>query len=80
MENFPESVSIQETSCRCLTALLQERPLLCKFIGSGEMQHLPLCYNIFMAMDKHLGSSDLFKSACDAVLMILTHQPSLQEV
>ena len=79
MESFPESASVQETACRCLTALLQERPLLCEFIGQ-ETEQLPLPFNISVAMDKHHDVSNLFKSACDTVLMMLSHEPNLQLV
>jgi hypothetical protein len=79
MERFPESVSVQETACRCLTALLQERPSLCKFIGQ-EMGQLPLPHNISVAMNKHWDLSALFKSVCDVVLMLLSCGPHLQQV
>ena len=79
MESFPESASIQETACRCLTALLQERPSLCEFIGQ-EMGQLPLSCSISVAMAKHWDLSALFKTACDAVLMMLSHDPRLQQV
>ena len=79
MECFPESVSIQETACRCLTALLQERPSLCRFIGQGREQ-LPLPHNISVAISKHWDTSALFKSVCDVMLMMLSHEPRLQQV
>lgn len=79
METFPESSSIQETSCRCLTVLLQERPSLCQYIGQQTGQ-LPLTSNICLAMAKHSNESAFFKSACGVVLMILSHEPCFQKV
>lgn len=78
MESFPDSVSMQETACRCLSALLRERPSLYRFIGN-DMGQLPICSYISLAMMKHNHLSTLFQSSCDVVLIMLSTEPVIMQ-
>lgn len=79
MINFPNSSDLQETACRCLSALLQECPKLCHFIGEEEGK-LPLHLNVTSALEKYFERSNVFQSACKVISLMSSNCEILQQV
>lgn len=80
MEQFPKSLDLQETACRCLCALLRERPTLCDFIGEEQEGKFPLHHNVSDALINHFHSSKFFQSVCNAISIMSSSCEILQQV
>lgn len=78
MEHFPDCPNLQETACRCLSALLQECPKMCDYIGDGEGK-IPLFVHVLTAMEKHFHSSNVFQSVCSVISIMSSNYELLQE-